>query len=167
MGAYAGSRSVRPYYMISTSQDDFESVSDSFVGRLSGNLLSTQYELVGRGRDPKKVKGTSAAVKASSTDCPGLAYREELAIIRFRKPGDAPRTVEVAVPRPAADGSRQELRPKSPRSDGLRRAWGPFKANQPTKWQCLVSPEARWDENRRVYSMNFHGRVSVSSSKNF
>jgi len=161
----------RPYYVIATHEYDFDRDSQHCVGRLQGNMLCTQYIFNGRRH-------------SSHTPCKGNEQseeedvREELAMVRFHKPGDAPRSMEVALPRVCGDGTRMELRPKDPQRDGLRRAWGKGRTvwqagdadgdlNDEEPWVNLASPEPKWDETRQVYTMDFGGRVSRTSAKNF
>lgn len=161
----------RPYYVVASHEYDFDRDSQHCVGRLQGNMLCTQYIFNGRRQSENaSCKGN----KQSEAEEP----REELAMVRFHKPSDAPRSMEVALPRVNSDGTRMELRPKDPHCDGLRRAWGKGRSVWQTgdadgdvsdeePWVNLASPEPKWDEIRQVYTMDFGGRVSRTSAKNF
>eukprot|EP00933_Yihiella_yeosuensis_P072352 TRINITY_DN80728_c0_g1_i1.p1 TRINITY_DN80728_c0_g1~~TRINITY_DN80728_c0_g1_i1.p1 ORF type:complete len:460 (-),score=94.67 TRINITY_DN80728_c0_g1_i1:92-1345(-) len=163
--------SLGPYYVISTNATDFNRDSKSFVARLSGNMLCTQYILHGARQS-----------KASS-------IRSEFAAMRFRKPDDAPRVMQVAIPalERSADVEGQvssaSFSSRSGNEGNLTRAWttldGQAAADSSSvisqSWKAegedgyirLASPPARWDAARKVYNRDFHGRVGVASSKNF
>jgi len=150
--------SVKPYYVLSSSEHEqrFDRSSPHFLGRLKGNLLSTHYVVHGpRG-------ATSGAGAGSSEDV-------LLLDVRFKKPTDAPRAMEVRLP---------PLRPGAIRTD-CRQAWGEVDPGdalfhgsgavgaEADDWLRLACPKVEYDAESNVYSMNFHGRVSRSSSKNF
>uniref|UniRef100_A0A7S4T007 Tubby C-terminal domain-containing protein n=1 Tax=Alexandrium monilatum TaxID=311494 RepID=A0A7S4T007_9DINO len=166
-------RARGPYYALTSKQWDFDRGSEFYLGRLQGNVLCTQYELHGRPPQSKR--------------CSPEEGREELAMVRFRKPGDAPRSMEIAVPYVEDGGSRWECRPRH-RREGLSCAWdsdntveanssdsdGPSPLGAPAtptvqagRWHRVVSLQPRWDETRQVYTMDFNGRVKRCSSKNF
>eukprot|EP00419_Tripos_fusus_P012986 CAMPEP_0172668796 /NCGR_PEP_ID=MMETSP1074-20121228/9281_1 /TAXON_ID=2916 /ORGANISM="Ceratium fusus, Strain PA161109" /LENGTH=404 /DNA_ID=CAMNT_0013485483 /DNA_START=87 /DNA_END=1301 /DNA_ORIENTATION=+ len=164
----------RPYYVVATHEYNFDRDSQFCVGRLQGNMLCTQYIFNGRWHNPRRSCNKGKEQSEEEEDEP----REELAMVRFHKPGDAPRSMEVVLPRVRSDGTREELRPKDPLRDGLRRAWGKGRSVWQTgdadgdlsdeePWINLSSPEPKWDETRQVYTMDFGGRVSRTSAKNF
>jgi len=155
-----GHRSVRPHYVIS-ADEEVSKDSEWMLGKLRANLKCTQYMLHGKGCNPKLLQ---------KHRCLGAA-REELAAVHFRKPGNAPRTVEVALPPVDYTGTRREVRPMTPSTEGLAAAWNghmnPTAGADVGGMQCLASPPPEFDPQRHVYKMNFHGRVKRASSKNF
>lgn len=148
--------SMKPHYIISSSPHEqrFDRSSPHFLARLAGNLMGSHYVLHGRGANP-----ADTTIRQPG----GQQWREELLELRFKKPTDAPRSMEVAIPRIRYDGTRTELRPSEP-EQGLSRAWC---SNSQDEFHYLSSPPAVWDEHRKVYSMNFYGRVGRASAKNF
>jgi len=150
---------VKPYYIISSSpyENRFDRSSPHFLARLMGNVLGTHYLLHGRGADP--------AAASASQQREAIPWREEYLEVRFKKPTDAPRTMEVAIPRAHPDGTRAKLRPLDPETQGLAQAWSTLVDRE--EFQCLCSPPAVWDEHLKGYSMNFYGRVGRASAKNF
>mmetsp|Transcript_51239 Transcript_51239/g.120136 ORF Transcript_51239/g.120136 Transcript_51239/m.120136 type:complete len:385 (-) Transcript_51239:206-1360(-) len=136
-------RTLGPYYVISANALDFDRESPCFLGRLAGNAMCTQYLLHGQ--------------RASG------ALREELCAVRFRKPSDAPRSMHVVLP---SSSSAASFSTRNGQDGMLLNAAG-GSASRENGLNYLVSPSSTWDAARKVYRMNFHGRVHCSSSKNF
>lgn len=159
-----------PYYIISSHPKDFTKDGEYFLGKFRANMTCTEYMLYGPGRSPKK-GGHSGDL------------REELLAIRFRKPGNAPRLMEVAVPRTSEDGVQCVHRPSEDKArDSLTSVWSgkensPFEDNhsssQPSgpPWNAppmlFTNHPPMWDEKKQTFTINFHGRVRHASSKNF
>ncbi|CAJ1361245.1 unnamed protein product [Effrenium voratum] len=133
-------RTLGPYYVLSSNDLDFDRASPCFLGRLSGNVMCTQYLLHGQ--------------RATGP------LREELAALRFRKPSDAPRSLHVVLPGAAASFSSRS----GQEGQLLAAAEGTMPRHQ---FHYFVNSAPTWDSTRRVYRMNFHNRVHRSSSKNF
>lgn len=162
--------SVKPYYAISSSEREelFSRRSPHILGRLKGSLLSTSYSLYGH----------SLCRAADTVGGPllGAERPEEVLLeVNFRKPTDAPRTMEVTLPPRPPGGGRRELREAwsaetqvTPASGGggsaTHRSSSGSEVLAPIR---LVSPAPVYDEESNVYSMNFHGRVCRASAKNF
>lgn len=100
-----------PYYIISSHAKYFEKDGEHFLGKFRANMTCTEYMLYGPGRSPKK-GGHSGDL------------RKELLAIRFRKPGNAPRLMEVAMPRTTEDGVQCVHRPSEDKArDSLTSVW--------------------------------------------
>lgn len=167
---------IKPYYVISSHPHEqrFDRGSPHFLARLAGNMMCTQYVLHGRGLNPEKAEARSgesprrvAVVGADGAGAASGSLREELMELRFKKPTDAPRSMEVALPKLRSDNTRTQLRPRRPDREGLSLAWEERGNSEADFFQRLASPAAAWDAERKVYAMNFHGRVSRASAKNF
>merc|ERR1740138_948990 len=101
---------MTPYYIISSHMKDFAKDGEHFLGKVRGNMSCTEYMLYGPGCNPAKKPGSGD-------------FREELLAIRFRKPSNAPRKMEVALPRIGEDGVRCVHRPTDPQREGLSSVW--------------------------------------------
>ncbi|CAL1156790.1 unnamed protein product [Cladocopium goreaui] len=137
-----------PYYVISSNALDFDRDSPCFLGRLSGNATCTQYLLHGQRIGGSGTSGTSATL------------REELAALRFRKPTDAPRRMQVVLP----NGTTSYSSRSGQEGQLLAAAEGTMPRQQ---FGYMVNTSPTWDAARKVYRMNFHNRVMRASSKNF
>eukprot|EP00435_Cladocopium_sp_Y103_P019800 s779_g4.t2 len=82
-----------PYYVISSNALDFDRDSPCFLGRLSGNATCTQYLLHGQ-----RQGGWGESNLLLRSFWISGTLREELAALRFRKPTDAPRRMQVVLP---------------------------------------------------------------------
>lgn len=129
--------------------------SDGVMAKVRSNFLGTEFLLYDNGNNPTK------------TDAEG-AVRCEIGCIHFEKnfQGKCPRKMRIAVP--SRDPS------------GLMALWQPTKAepnhslssqvlnSTPTSSAVImVNKEPIWDDARACYTINFNGRVSVASVKNF
>jgi len=131
--------SMKPYYVLSSSlhEQRFDRSSPHFLARLAGNMLCTQYELRGRAQSSPQALGGDVGRSPSGGDGAG-GLREELMVVRFKKPTDAPRSMEVALPQASRRAGPNQLpasnsmfggqtRTSSSRSSeqegGLARAW--------------------------------------------
>eukprot|EP00397_Hematodinium_sp_SG-2012_P001240 GEMP01001241.1.p1 GENE.GEMP01001241.1~~GEMP01001241.1.p1 ORF type:complete len:1385 (+),score=305.97 GEMP01001241.1:168-4322(+) len=145
-----GRRAKTPYYILSTDPNCFVKDSESYVGKLRSNWLSTEYTCFGTGKNPKK-------------ETVAEQNREELIAVKFTKPGNAPRRMEVVLPMVHSNGSREMCRPESEK-DGLMAQTG--NGDNPS-FIRYVSKLPTWDAKRQTFTINFHGRVRHASSKNF
>lgn len=146
-----GSKAKTPYYLLSTDPNCFVKESESYVGKLRSNWISTEYTCFGEGKNPKK--GSVAEHN-----------REELLAVKFTKPGNAPRRMEIIQPRVFSNGSREVCRPSSEKESLQAVLSGD---NITALFHRFVSKLPTWDAKRQTFTINFHGRVKHASSKNF
>jgi len=142
--------SKTPYYLFSTDPSCFVKTSSSYVGKLRGNWMSTEYICYGEGKNPRSISAKKR--------------REELCAVKFKS--DCTRAhiqrMEVIQPRVYPDGSREVCRPTSEK-EGLRA----HLSNNTKGYLRFVSKLPTWDYQRETYTMNFHERSTRRSSKNF
>lgn len=136
--------------LFSTDPSSFVKTASSYVGKLRGNWMSTEYICYGEGKNPRSISAKKR--------------REELCAVKFKS--DCTRghiqRMEVIQPRVYPDGSREVCRPASEK-EGLRA----HLSNNTKGYLRFVSKLPTWDYQRETYTMNFHGRSTRRSSKNF
>jgi len=142
--------SMSPCYAISVNERErhFDRKSPHYLGRLRGNLLSTHYTLLGKAI-PEAAESSSSHLMAPATS----AEEDLLMQLDFKKPSDAPRTMEVVLPVP--HGGCSEPKPKQ--------AW----EEEANPYVQLTNAVPEYDAETNVYSIDFHGRVAKPSAKNF
>ncbi|XP_023020921.1 tub domain-containing protein ktub isoform X2 [Leptinotarsa decemlineata] len=147
-------KSATSNYLISTDPTDLSRGGESFVGKLRSNLLGTQFTVFDNGVSPRK-----------SNLKEGILPRQELAsviydtnVLGFK----GPRKMTVIIPG-MADERRVTIYPQD-ESEGLIESW---KAKNMDSIIELHNKTPVWNDDTQSYVLNFHGRVTQASVKNF
>ncbi|KAF5290207.1 hypothetical protein FQR65_LT11641 [Abscondita terminalis] len=148
-------KSATSNYLISTDPTDLSRGGDSYVGKLRSNLIGTQFTVFDNGISPRK----------NSTK-EGPTRRQELAaviydtnVLGFK----GPRKMTVILPGMTLDFQRVTLFPQD-ESEGLIETW---KAKNMDNIIELHNKTPVWNDDTQSYVLNFHGRVTQASVKNF
>ncbi|KAK4885894.1 hypothetical protein RN001_002165 [Aquatica leii] len=148
-------KSATSNYLISTDPTDLSRGGDSYVGKLRSNLIGTQFTVFDNGISPRK-----NSVKE------GSSKRQELAaviydtnVLGFK----GPRKMTVILPGMTLDFQRVTLFPQD-ESEGLVETW---KAKNMDNIIELHNKTPVWNDDTQSYVLNFHGRVTQASVKNF
>uniref|UniRef100_A0A0R3RTB7 Tub domain-containing protein n=1 Tax=Elaeophora elaphi TaxID=1147741 RepID=A0A0R3RTB7_9BILA len=149
-------KSATANYLISIDPTDLKRYGNSFVGKVRSNALGTQFTLYDNGENPKK----SWVI--------GDSVRQELAaviydtnVLGFK----GPRKMTVLIPGicDAENYRRQEIRPLLEQESILEK-WKNRKADDLI---AMYNKSPVWNEDTQSYVLNFHGRVTQPSVKNF
>lgn len=129
---------------------------ESFIGKLRSNLLGTQFTIFSNGISPKK----------GHQQPDGSNLRKELAavvydtnVLGFK----GPRKMSVIIPGMNMSHERVEVQPRT-EHDGLVERW---KHKRMENLLELHNKTPVWNEDTQSYVLNFHGRVTQASVKNF
>nr|XP_020024524.1 tubby-related protein 1 isoform X1 [Castor canadensis] len=149
-------RSKTANYLISSDPTNLSRAGENFMGKLRSNLLGNRFTVFDNGQNPQRGGG--------STDMANL--RQELAaviyetnVLGFR----GPRRMTVILPGMTSDNERVPIRPRNA-SDGLLVRW------QNKTLESLIELHNKppvWNEDSGSYTLNFQGRVTQASVKNF
>eukprot|EP00043_Microstomoeca_roanoka_P006144 m.60566 g.60566 ORF g.60566 m.60566 type:complete len:408 (+) comp13294_c0_seq1:393-1616(+) len=146
------------YYIISTDPADLHRESGAFAAKLRANFVGTHYTLYDNGVNPSK---------RSSPENAGRPVREELAaaayetnVLGFK----GPRKMTVVMPT-VKEGTmeRNKVQPLS-ENDGLLRR---YQRDTHQDLMILRNKKPDWNEATNSYVLNFGGRVTRASVKNF
>ena len=142
-------------YLISMDPEDLHRNSGNFYGKVRSNFLGTEFTIYDRGEKPSKEGG--------------LSMRQELAAVLYETNiigTKGPRRMTAVVPAVDASGKRSQWKPDgSEDSEVLITAYkGQERAED---MMILENKKPAWDEALRAYVLNFKGRVTVASVKNF
>ncbi|KAK9965542.1 hypothetical protein ABG768_004629 [Culter alburnus] len=143
-------------YLISIDPTDLSRDTDSYIGKLRSNVLGTKFTVYDNGENPERKQFIK------ETD----ALRQELAAIYYEKNVlgfKGPRKMTVIIPGMHENDERVVIRPKSELESLLTRYENGNKENLVT----LVNKSPSWNEQTQSYVLNFHGRVTQASVKNF
>ncbi|XP_036105375.1 tubby-related protein 1 [Molossus molossus] len=148
-------RSKTANYLMSSDPTNLSRGGENFVGKLRSNLLGNRFTVFDSGQNPHR--GGSADVGSLRQELAAVIY--ETNVLGFR----GPRRMTVIIPGMNADNERVPIRPRNA-SDGLLVRW------QNKTLESLIELHNKppvWNEDSGSYTLNFQGRVTQASVKNF
>ncbi|KAF7647160.1 hypothetical protein LDENG_00176580 [Lucifuga dentata] len=143
-------------YLISIDPTDLSRDLNSYIGKLRSNVLGTKFTVFDGGENPEK--------KPFIKECESI--RQELAAICYETNVlgfKGPRKMTVIIPGMTKNDERVCIRPKSDIDTLLVRHANGNTDNLVT----LANKSPSWNEQTQSYVLNFHGRVTQASVKNF
>ncbi|CAF0766392.1 unnamed protein product [Adineta ricciae] len=146
-------RSATSNYLISTDATDLSRDGERFIGKLRANMLGTHFTVYDQGSNPKR----NIPVEEHRREVAAIVY--ETNILGFK----GPRKMTIIIPGMSSDHHRVEVRPKN-ESESLVERW---KHNNMENLLELHNKTPVWNEETQSYVLNFHGRVTQASVKNF
>ncbi|XP_019594200.2 tubby-related protein 1 isoform X1 [Rhinolophus sinicus] len=149
-------RSKTANYLISSDPTNLSRGGENFIGKLRSNLLGNRFTVFDNGQNPHR-GGGSADVGSLRQELAAVIY--ETNVLGFR----GPRRLTVIIPGMNADNDRVPIRPRNA-SDGLLVRW------QNKTLESLIELHNKppvWNEDSGSYTLNFQGRVTQASVKNF
>ncbi|XP_043943540.1 tubby-related protein 3 isoform X1 [Protopterus annectens] len=143
-------------YLISTDPTDLSREGQSFIGKLRSNLVGTKFTIYDNGYNPLKVQGLLEESN-SRQELGAICY--ETNVLGFK----GPRRMTVIIPGMDINNERIPFRPQTEHESLL------------TRWQNknldgiieLHNKAPVWNDDTQSYVLNFHGRVTQASVKNF
>lgn len=154
------------YYLVSVDMDPSDDRgSESVMGKLRGNSVGNHYLITDHGLAPGK------------TVAPSM-LRKEFGVVGFEFDSGGPSKIECFVPyvsqaglvsvwQPEEEGSGLERRVEQLQAgDAVRQHWD-RQGGDDGKLFLLRNKEPKWDETHGGHVLNFQGRVTESSVKNF
>ncbi|KAF6106925.1 TUB bipartite transcription factor [Phyllostomus discolor] len=143
-------------YLISVDPTDLSRGGDSYVGKLRSNLMGTKFTVYDNGVNPQK----------ASSPLESGTFRQELAAVCYETNVlgfKGPRKMSVIVPGMNMVHERVCIRPRNEHETLLAR-W----QNKHTETIIeLQNKTPVWNDDTQSYVLNFHGRVTQASVKNF
>ncbi|XP_036157608.1 tubby-related protein 3 isoform X5 [Myotis myotis] len=140
-------------YLISTDPTDLSREGESYIGKLRSNLMGTKFTVYDHGVSPAKAQEKAHARQELAAIC------YETNVFGFK----GPRKMSVIIPGMNMNHERIPFRPRSDHESLL------------SKWQNktmenlieLHNKAPVWNDDTQSYVLNFHGRVTQASVKNF
>ncbi|XP_036390394.1 tubby protein-like isoform X1 [Megalops cyprinoides] len=143
-------------YLISIDPTDLSRGGESFIGKLRSNLMGTKFTVYDSGLNPIK---TTSSLEASNLRQELAAICYETNVLGFK----GPRKMSVIIPGMNMDHERVSIRPRNDHESLLAR-W----QNKSTESVIeLHNKTPVWNDDTQSYVLNFHGRVTQASVKNF
>ncbi|CAG9129893.1 unnamed protein product [Plutella xylostella] len=146
-------KSATSNYLISTDPTELTRHADSFAGKLRSNLLGTAFTVYDNGKAWKKhdeSRNTRHELAAVVYDTNVLGFK-------------GPRKMTVILPGMTPDRQRVTISPHDD-SETLLERW---KSQNLDDIVVLHNKTPVWNDETQSYVLNFHGRVTQASVKNF
>jgi len=143
-------------YLIATDPIDLSRTGENFIGKLRSNMVGTKFTCFDNGQTFKK--------GGLLTD--GSNLREELCAIVYDTNVlgfKGPRKMTVVIPGMGLDHERVPIQPQSENDTLLER----HRTKQMDNLIALHNKTPVWNDDTQSYVLNFHGRVTQASVKNF
>lgn len=146
-------RSKTSNYLISIDATDLNRNGENFVGKLRSNMFGTQFTLYDNGNNPTK----GIFDDRLRSELVSVIY--DTNILGFK----GPRKMLTILPGMSLDHQRVEIKPRNDHGS-ITEKW---KRKDMTDLVELRNKAPVWNEETQSYVLNFHGRVTQASVKNF
>ncbi|XP_072311259.1 tubby-related protein 3 isoform X2 [Eucyclogobius newberryi] len=144
-------------YLISVDATDLSREGESFIGKLRSNLMGTKFTVYDNGTNPCKTPGTLLEESKKRQELAAICY--ETNVLGFK----GPRKMTVIIPGMNMSFERIPARPQSEQESLLSR-WQNHSIENLIE---LHNKAPVWNDDTQSYVLNFHGRVTQASVKNF
>ncbi|XP_071993312.1 tubby-related protein 1 isoform X2 [Engystomops pustulosus] len=141
-------------YLISIDPTDLSRGGENFIGKLRSNLMGTKFTVFNNGTSPEKANSDWSNVRQ---ELAAIVY--ETNVLGFK----GPRKMTVLIPGMDEDCERVPIRPRND-NDGLLQRWQNKNMENVIE---LHNKSPVWNDETQSYVLNFHGRVTHPSIKNF
>ncbi|KAM3934448.1 tubby-related protein 1 isoform 3-T3 [Leptodactylus fuscus] len=141
-------------YLISIDATDLSRGGENFIGKLRSNLMGTKFTVFDNGANPEKANSDWSNVRQ---ELAAVVY--ETNVLGFK----GPRRMTVLIPGMNEDCERVPIRPRND-NDGLLQRW---QNKNMENVIALHNKSPVWNDETQSYVLNFHGRVTHPSIKNF
>ncbi|KAK5848977.1 hypothetical protein PBY51_008654 [Eleginops maclovinus] len=144
-------------YLISVDATDLSREGESFIGKLRSNLMGTKFTVYDNGTNPCKHPGTLLEESNTRQELAAICY--ETNVLGFK----GPRKMTVIIPGMNMNFDRVPVRPQNEQESLLSR-WQNHSLDNLIE---LHNKAPVWNDDTQSYVLNFHGRVTQASVKNF
>ncbi|XP_046748157.1 protein king tubby isoform X1 [Diprion similis] len=149
-------KSTTSNYLISSDPTDLSRGAESYVGKLRSNLLGTQFTVYDNGyslmKSEKREERTNPRQELAA-----VVY--DTNVLGFK----GPRKMTVIIPGMTTDQQRVQICPRDD-TETLLECW---KMKNMDNLIELHNKTPAWNDDTQSYVLNFHGRVTQASVKNF
>jgi len=146
-------------YLISMDKKNLDKSSPSYLGKLRSNFIGTEFTIYDKGLSPKDVEKESLAVSM-------MTVRQELGAVIYASNllgSRGPRKMTVIAPQINKDGTKTVFRPLDEEQSILSK----YKNNELDGVMVMHNKQPKWNDQFEAYVLNFNGRVTMASVKNF
>ncbi|XP_043977015.1 tubby-related protein 1-like [Gambusia affinis] len=147
-------KSTTSNYLISIDATDLSRGGENFVGKLRSNLMGTKFTVFDNALNPERALPDMSNARQ---ELAGIIYETNVLGMK------GPRRMTVIIPGMSKDNERVPLRPRN-ECDGLLVRY------QNRRMENLIELRNKtpvWNEETASHVLNFNGRVTQASVKNF
>ncbi|XP_050930455.1 tubby-related protein 1 [Lates calcarifer] len=147
-------KSTTSNYLISIDATDLSRGGENFVGKLRSNLMGTKFTVFDNALNPERALPDMSNARQ---ELAGIIYETNVLGIK------GPRRMTIIIPGMNKDNERVPLRPRN-ECDGL------LIRHQNRRMENLIELHNKtpvWNEETASHVLNFNGRVTQASIKNF
>uniref|UniRef100_A0A452T0P6 Tubby-like protein n=1 Tax=Ursus maritimus TaxID=29073 RepID=A0A452T0P6_URSMA len=149
-------RSKTSNYLISLDPTDLSRDGDHFVGKVRSNVLGTKYTIFDSGVNPERRNFFPETARIRQ-ELAAVCYETNILGLR------GPRKMTVVIPGIDAQNQRMSVQPQNEKESLLSR----LQRGASQGLVLLRNKTPSWKDESRAYVLNFHGRVTAASVKNF
>ncbi|XP_058619924.1 tubby-related protein 1 isoform X2 [Onychostoma macrolepis] len=147
-------KSATSNYLISIDATDLSRGGDNFIGKLRSNLMGTKFTVFDNGLNPDRALRDMSNARQ---ELAAIIY--ETNVLGFK----GPRKMTVIIPGMDDDNERVPIRPRTDNDNILMR----YQNRQMDNLIELHNKTPVWNDDTASYVLNFSGRVTQASVKNF
>eukprot|EP00455_Lapot_gusevi_P025306 TRINITY_DN2657_c0_g1_i2.p1 TRINITY_DN2657_c0_g1~~TRINITY_DN2657_c0_g1_i2.p1 ORF type:complete len:424 (+),score=85.29 TRINITY_DN2657_c0_g1_i2:106-1377(+) len=158
LAAQKKTKNTTSNYVISMDKDDINKGANC-LGKLRANFVGTEFVSYDKGLNPNEVDPAAASVSL-------LTVRQEMAVVVYQSNilvSRGPRKMLVGIPSVRQDGTRNVFRPMQSSESMLTK----IKEEKNENIVVLQNKPPKWNDHVSAYVLNFNGRVTQASVKNF
>uniref|UniRef100_A0A5F8GA74 Tubby-like protein n=1 Tax=Monodelphis domestica TaxID=13616 RepID=A0A5F8GA74_MONDO len=149
-------RSKTSNYLISLDPTDLSRDGDNFVGKVRSNVLGTKFTIFDNGVNPERKTFMPESTRVRE-ELGAVCY--ETNVLGFR----GPRKMTVIIPGIDSQNQRLKVQPQNEQDSLLSR----LQRGASQGLVLLQNKAPSWSDESGAYVLNFHGRVTRASVKNF
>ncbi|XP_016098410.1 tubby-related protein 1 isoform X3 [Sinocyclocheilus grahami] len=147
-------KSATSNYLISIDATDLSRGGENFIGKLRSNLMGTKFTVFDNGLNPDRALRDMSNARQ---ELAAIIY--ETNVLGFK----GPRKMTVIIPGMDDDNERVPIRPRTDNDSILVR----YQNRQMDNLIELHNKTPVWNDDTASYVLNFSGRVTQASVKNF
>ncbi|KAM4650887.1 tubby protein homolog [Discoglossus pictus] len=143
-------------YLISVDPTNLSRGGESFIGKVRSNMLGTRFTVFDNGVTPE-TKPFVQERESLRQELVAICY--ETNVLGFR----GPRKMTIIIPGMNIESERVTIRPRNEHETLLAR----YQNGNMENIIVLHNKAPSWNDETQSYVLNFHGRVTQASVKNF
>mmetsp|Transcript_19676 Transcript_19676/g.23605 ORF Transcript_19676/g.23605 Transcript_19676/m.23605 type:complete len:492 (+) Transcript_19676:279-1754(+) len=146
-------------YLISLDEEDMSRQSGNYFGKLRSNFVGTEFTIYDKGIKPNEVDASGNMSQMTvRTELGAVLYQYNVLGTR------GPRKMTVMIPKVNDQDQRFLFRPEK-ETDGILERYK--ESGETENLVVMRNKPPKWNEQMQAYCLNFHGRVTHASVKNF
>lgn len=164
MSAQKQKNNMTANYAITMSKAQIEKDADTYVGKMRSDMMGLEWVAYSPGLNPAKADPQQMTQQTLER-----CARQELLAVQYGSTGwvaksKGPRKMNMVIPRVRAGGERLVCRTLRPQAEGLLALQ---RNDATTQIDSYQNKAPKWDDRVNAYVLNFKGRVTEASVKNF